>query len=127
MSPLVPNWVESAMAIEKAAVFKVPDDPFLAEVVHHLVTADRSKRIYLFGSVAGGDAGTVSDDDPPVGVPEGASAQQRRSPLAYEALRGTSAAADVLVCTGSNFEDRRLLRASLPGTVLRQGRLMHWT
>jgi hypothetical protein len=45
--------------------------------------------------------------------------------LAYETLRGTGAAADVLVCTSSYFEQRRLLKASLPGTVLREGRLLH--
>jgi predicted nucleotidyltransferase len=117
------------MAIEKAAVFKSPatDDPVLAEVVHRLVAAYRPERIYLFGSVARGDAGPDSDYDLLVVVPDDAPPQRQRSRLAYEALHGTGAAADVLVCTTSYFEDRRLLRASLPGTVLREGRLIHGT
>ncbi len=49
----------------------------------------------------------------------------RPGPLAYEALRGTGVAADVLVCTRTWFDRRRDLRASLPGTVLREGRLLH--
>jgi len=31
----------------------------------------------------------------------------------------------VLVCTRSYFEARRHLKASLPGTVLREGQLLH--
>ena len=58
----------------------------------------------------------VNDDVPP---------EQRRSRLAYEVLRGTKLATDVLVCTRSYFEARRHLRASLPGTVLREGLLLH--
>jgi len=115
------------MAIEKATVFEAPatDDPVLAEVVHRLVAAYRPERIYLFGSVARGDAGPDSDYDLLVVVPDDAPLQRRRSRLAYEALRGTGAAADVLVCTSSYFDDRRTLKASLPGTVLREGLLLH--
>ena len=39
--------------------------------------------------------------------PDDAPPEKRRSRLAYEALRGTGTAADVLVCTRSYFEDRR--------------------
>lgn len=108
-------------------MFKTPgaDDPALAEVVHRLVEAYQPERIYLFGSVARGDAGADSDYDLLVVVPDDAPPARRRSRLAYEALRGTGAAADVLVCTRSYFEDRRSLKASLPGTVLREGRLLH--
>ena len=129
MSPLVANWWDEAMGIEKATIFKTPasGDPVLAEITHRLVAAYQPERIYLFGSVARGDAGPDSDYDLPVVVPDDAPAQRRRSRLAYEALRGPGAAADVLVCTSSYFEDRRLLRASLPGTVLREGRLIHGT
>jgi predicted nucleotidyltransferase len=117
------------MAIEKATVFKLPatDDPVLAEVVHRLVAAYQPERIYLFGSVARGGAGPDSDYDLLVVVPDDAPPQRRRSRLAYEALRGTGTAADVLVCTSSYFKDRRSLKASLPGTVLREGRLLHGT
>lgn len=100
-------------------------DPKLAEVVRRLVEAYRPERIYLFGSVARGEPGPDSDYDLLVVVPDGAPQEQRGSKLAYQALCGTGIAADVLVCTRSYFEARRHLRASLPGTVLREGRLLH--
>lgn len=117
------------MAIEKGTAFKIPatDDPGLAEAVRRLVAAYQPECIYLFGSVARGDASPDSDYDLLVVVPDDAPPQRRRSRLAYEALRGTGTAADVLVCTSSYFKDRRSLKASLPGTVLREGRLLHAT
>ncbi len=113
--------------VEMATVFKTPtfEDPILGTIVARLVAAYSPLRIYLFGSVARGDAGPDSDYDILMVVPDNASPERRRSRLAYEALCGTGAAADVLVCTESYFEDRRSLRASLPGTVLREGRLLH--
>ncbi len=115
------------MAASDGTVFKTPraDDPVLAEAVRRLVEAYQPDRIYLFGSVARGDAGPDSDYDLLVVVPDDAPLERRRSRLAYEALRGTGTAADVLVCTRSYLEDRRALKASLPGTVLREGRLLH--
>jgi len=115
------------MAVEHTTVFKRPaaDDPVLAEALRRLVEAYQPERVYLFGSVARGDAGADSDYDLLVVVPDDAAPEKRRSRLAYEALRGTGTAADVLVCTRSYFEDRRSLKASLPGTVLREGRLLH--
>lgn len=102
-----------------------PSDPALDEVVRRLVAAYRPERIYLFGSVARGDADPDSDYDILIVVPDECPPERRRTRLAYEALRGTGIAADVLVCTHSYFEDRRSLKASLPGTVLREGRLLH--
>jgi predicted nucleotidyltransferase len=115
------------MPVRGATIFKTPtvDDPALSEAVRRLVTAYQPERIYLFGSVARGDAGPDSDYDLLVVVPDDAPPERRRSRLAYEALHGTGTAADVLVCTRSYFEDRRSLKASLPGTVLREGRLLH--
>ena len=99
-------------------------DPRLKEAVRRLIAAYRPERIYLFGSHARGDAGPHSDFDLLVVVPDDASPERRRSRLAYEALAGTGTAADVLVCSRSYFEARRHLKASLPGTVLREGRLL---
>jgi predicted nucleotidyltransferase len=115
------------MALEHASTFRLPaaDDQTLAEAVRRLVKAYLPERINLFGSVARGDPGPDSDYDLLVVVPDDASPERRRSRLAYETLRGTGTAADVLVCTSSYFEQRRLLKASLPGTVLREGRLLH--
>ena len=100
-------------------------DPALAEVVRRLVNAYQPERIYLFGSVARGEAGPASDYDLLLVVADDAVAERRDSRLAYDALWGTGTAADVLVCTHSYFEARRHLRASLPGTVLREGKQLH--
>jgi predicted nucleotidyltransferase len=115
------------MTNESTTIFRTPTagDPVLAEVVRRLVEAYRPERVYLFGSVARGDAGPDSDYDLLVVVPDDSPLEHRRSRLAYEVLRGTGTAADVLVCTRSYFEQRRWLKASLPGTVLREGVALH--
>ena len=101
------------------------NDPALAEIIRRLVEAYQPERVYLFGSKARGDTGPDSDYDIMVLVPDAASHERRRSRLAYRCLWGTGAAADVLVWTRSNFEARSHLRASLPATVLREGRLVY--
>ena len=95
------------------------------EVLQRLRKAYRPQFIYLFGSQSRGDAGPDSDYDLLLVVNDDAPLERRRSRLAYEVLRGTKLATDVLVCTRSYFEARRHLRASLPGTVLREGILLH--
>jgi len=71
-----------------ATIFRTPtaSDPVLAEVVHRLVEAYQPERIYLFGSVARGDAGPKSDYDLLVVVPDNASAERRKSRLAAPTL-----------------------------------------
>ena len=100
-------------------------DARLAEVVRRLVEAYRPKRIYLFGSQARGDAGPDSDYDLMVVVPDDASPERQRSRLAYEHLWETGTAADVLVWTKSVFESRLHLKASLPSTIEREGKLLY--
>ncbi len=100
-------------------------DPILAELLRRLVAAYRPARVYLFGSKARGDAGADSDYDLLVVVPDDVPDERRRSRLAYEVLRGTGVAADVVVCTRTWFERRQGLQASLAGTVVREGRLLH--
>ena len=100
-------------------------DPKLADIVRRLVDAYQPERIYLFGSIARGDEGPDSDYDLLVIVPDEATAVRRDSDLAYRALRGTGIAADVLVWVRSRFERRKHVVASLPATVLREGRLLH--
>ncbi len=101
------------------------DDPKLGEIVRRLSAAYSPERIYLFGSQARGDAGPDSDYDLLVVIPDDAPLDRRQSRLAYEVLWGTAAAADVLVCTRSYFEARQHLKASLPGTILREGKLLY--
>jgi predicted nucleotidyltransferase len=101
------------------------EDPALDEILRRLVASYQPLEVYLFGSKARGDSGPDSDYDLLVVVPDDAPPERKRSRLAYEVLRGTGLAADVLVCTRSYFEPRRFLKASFPGTVLREGRLLH--
>jgi predicted nucleotidyltransferase len=100
-------------------------DPVLAEILRRLVEAYQPERVYLFGSKARGDEGPDSDYDLMVVVADDAPPERRDSDLAYRALRGTGIAADVVVWMHSRFERRKHVVASLPATVLREGRLLH--
>ncbi len=97
----------------------------LHDVVHRLVEVYEPERIYLFGSVARGESGADSDYDVLVIVPDDAPEKRRRSQLAYEALWGLNVAVDVLVWTKTAFESRLHLKASLPSTVTREGKLLY--
>jgi predicted nucleotidyltransferase len=101
------------------------DDPALAEIVRRLVAAYRPLRIYLFGSRARAEAGPDSDYDLMVVVADDVPPERRRSRLAYEALRRTGIAADVLVWTREAFDSRLELRASLPTSIVAEGRLLY--
>jgi uncharacterized protein len=100
-------------------------DSRLREAIPRLVGAYAPQRIYLFGSAGRGDGDEDSDYDLMVVLPDSVPASRRRSRIGYEALRGTGTAADVLVCTASYFDSRSHLAASLPGTILREGRLLY--
>jgi uncharacterized protein len=100
-------------------------DSVLAEIVRRLVDAYQPRRIYLFGSKARGDEGPDSDYDLLIVVADDTPADRRRSRLAYERLWGTGAATDVVVCTEQYFESRLHVVASLPATVMREGKLLY--
>jgi predicted nucleotidyltransferase len=110
-----------------AAAFRPPsaDDPVLAEVVRRLVEVYHPLRIYLFGSVARGDAGPDSDYDLMVVVPDETPAELQDSKLGYRALWGLGIAKDLLVWKQSDFEGRLHLKASLPSAVVREGKLLY--
>lgn len=112
------------MGIEQKPRIEI-DDPKLSEVVRRLIEAYDPERIYLFGSMARGDSGPDSDYDLMVIVSDDAPRERRRSRLAYQALRGTGIAADVLVWTRGTFESRLHLKASLPSTVVREGEMLY--
>jgi len=100
-------------------------DRRLDAVVRRLVEAYQPECIYLFGSLARGDGNAESDYDLLIIVPNDAPPERRRSRLAYEVLRGTGTPVDALVCSHDWFFSRVHLRASLPATVIREGRLLH--
>jgi len=101
------------------------DDPTLAEITRRLVETYRPERIYLFGSRARGTVGADSDYDLLLVVPDDVPPALRRSTHAYEALWGLSKSGDILVWTHTAFSERLHLRASLPSTVQREGRLLY--
>jgi predicted nucleotidyltransferase len=97
----------------------------LDEVLRRIVGAYAPSKVYLFGSEARGDAGADSDIDLAVVVPDGAEPSRRSSRLAAEALWGLERGADVVVFTQREFDQRSGVVASLPWTILREGRLVH--
>jgi len=99
--------------------------PALQEIVRRLAAVYHPERIYLFGSVARGESGPDSDYDLMVILPDGAPPHLRSEDPGYRALRGTGAGADILVWTRGQFEKQLHLRASLPSTVAREGRLLY--
>jgi predicted nucleotidyltransferase len=103
----------------------IEDDRRLAEVVRRLREAYKPERIYLFGSMARGEAGPDSDYDLLLVVPDEAPPERRDAGLAYRVLWGLGIAVDAVVCRSSWFHARTHLKASLPGTVLREGKLLH--
>src|SRR5690242_9501567 len=105
----------------------VRNEPDLKKIVSRLTRLYEPEAIFLFGSKARGDAGPDSDYDLLLVIPDDAPAERRRSQLAYKSLweTGPHTAVDVLICTRSWFNARRHLKASLPGTVLREGLLLH--
>jgi uncharacterized protein len=100
-------------------------DPVLAEIVRRLIEAFSPLKVYLFGSKARGDSNQDSDYDLMVIVPDDAPPEYQQSGLAYDYLWGTGAAADVIVWTKTKFERRMHVIASLPATVIREGRLVY--
>ena len=100
-------------------------DSALNEVVRRLVDVYAPERIYLFGSTARGDSDVDSDFDVMVVVSDDTPETHRSAGRAYQALWGVGVAVDVLVWTRSAFDDRLHLKASLPATILREGRLLH--
>lgn len=97
------------------------EDPRLNEIVRRLVDAFRPERIYLFGSKGRGDAGTDSDYDLMVVVGKTTEPDYRLSQRAHSLLWDMGVAADILVWPVERFERQQHLRASLAGTILREG------
>lgn len=100
-------------------------DHILVEVILRLAKAYRPERIYLFGSKARGESGPDSDYDIMIVVPDDVPPERLRSRLAYQVLRGTGAAADVVVWPKTRFDNRIRVLSSLPATVIREGRLLY--
>jgi predicted nucleotidyltransferase len=115
------------MSGETATIWKAPsaEDPILSEIVRRLVSVYRPERVYLFGSTARGEAGPDSDYDLLILVPDNVPVERRDSERGYAAMEGLPRSGDFLIWTVTHFESRIHLRASLPATVLREGKLLY--
>lgn len=100
-------------------------DTALGEIVHRLVVELHPRRLYLFGSRARGDARGDSDYDVLVLVDDTNDRSYRLEQQAYGALAGFNVPVDVLVMTVDHFNRRQIVKASLPATVGREGRLLY--
>ena len=101
-----------------------PSAPLL-EVIDDLVTMLQPERIFLFGSQARGDASEHSDYDLLVVVPQANEPGYRLSQKAHSLIWGMGISVDILVWTRDAFERRLHIKASLPATVVREGKLLY--
>jgi hypothetical protein len=100
-------------------------DEAIAEITRRLVEYYHPERIYLFGSVARGEDGLDSDLDFCVVLPDDAPESLYR-PGVHRALWGIGTAADVVRWPSSDFDTRAAyVRASLPATISREGKLLY--
>ena len=104
----------------------VTRDQAIAEIARRLVEYYHPERIYLFGSAARGDVGLDSDLDFCVVVPDRTPDDLLRSGEIYSLLRGMGYPKDVVAWRHADFDARaEHVRASLPATVVREGRLLY--
>jgi predicted nucleotidyltransferase len=101
------------------------EDSVLSEITDRLVRAYEPERVYLFGSMARGEAGPDSDYDILLVVRDDAPPEALSARLAYEVLWGLRTSADIHVLPRGKFDSRLRLKASLPATVVREGKLLY--
>lgn len=99
--------------------------PVLSAMVRRLVEIYHPERIYLFGSVARGEATADSDYDLMVVVPDDSAPALKHHQLGYRALREIGVPRDIFVSTSSDFNKQLHLKASFPSTVVREGILLY--
>lgn len=102
-------------------------DPVLDEIVRRLSLELNPERIYLFGSRARDDADSDSDYDLMVVLPQTREPGYRLSQAAHALLWDLGASVDILIWNKNAFDSRLRLKASLPSTVVREGRLLYGT
>ena len=97
----------------------------IAEITRRLVEYYRPERVYLFGSAARGDGGPDSDLDFCVVLPDNAP-PVLYGPGVHRALWGVGTAADVVRWPASDFDLRAThVRASLPATIIHEGKVLY--
>jgi hypothetical protein len=117
---------EAARTVSIGVEPQMTREEAIAEITRRLVEACQPVRVYLFGSEARGDAGPDSDLDFLVVVPDDAPEDVIRGRRLHQAIRGVSHGADVIPWRRSDFDGRAAyVVASLPATVVREGRLLY--
>ncbi len=98
----------------------------IKEITRRLVDFYRPVRIYLFGSEARGESGAESDLDFCVVLPDDAPESLYRDRSIHRILWGLPGAVDVVRLPCSDFDARAAhVLASLPATVVREGKLLY--
>ena len=96
------------------------------EITRRLVEYFHPERIYLFGSAARGDDGPDSDLDFLVVVPDDIPVDKLHPGAARKAVSGVAYAKDIVPWLKADFELRaEHVVASLPATVVREGKLLY--
>jgi predicted nucleotidyltransferase len=130
MATMATKWVPRGSVGRVAALTHnentMTRDEAIAAITGRLVDYYQPERIYLFGSAARGDAGPDSDLDFCVVVPDDAPGELLRDGRIYSLLRGMGYPKDIVPFRRSDFEARAMhVRASLPATVVREGKLLY--
>ena len=99
--------------------------PVLGEIVRRLVEVYRPEKIYLFGSIARGQATADSDYDLMIIVPDTSTSTLKQNRVGYRAPREIGVPRDIFVSTSSDFNKQLHLVASFPSTVVREGILLY--
>ena len=97
----------------------------LARVIERLAEAFQPERIYVFGSQARGEATPDSDIDLLIVVAQANEPAHRLAQAAYRIATPHSLALELLVMPLDEFERRSRALASLPATVLQEGRVLY--
>jgi len=98
----------------------------IQEITRRLVEYYHPERIYLFGSVARGDSGPDSDLDFCVVLPDDAPPELMRGSEIYKKLGPIGNVAQLVPWRSTDFDGRAAyVVASLPATIVREGRLLY--
>jgi predicted nucleotidyltransferase len=97
----------------------------LDEIVDRLVKGLRPERIYLFGSQARDQAGTGSDVDLLLVVPDSHLPRHQREAKSYDLLWGITVPVDVIVMTQAEFQRASRVKTSLAATVQSEGKILY--
>lgn len=99
----------------------------LARVLDILVHTFEPEIAYVFGSQARGDTTADSDVDLMLVVTSSDEPSYRMAQAAYRAISPRSLPIDILIWTREEFDRRRPNPATLPGTIVREGKVLYAT